>query len=634
MWGNKVMKKILFVFLFVILITSMINTFVVSAALGNQQRVIVLFKDKDKIDNIVGQAKGVVNREFKNIPAVALTVPAATLKSIQHDPNVQSVTTDVKFQAKTQTPVWGIQDTNTVKAWESGYTGKGVKVAVLDTGVGPHKDLVVAGGMSFVNYTTSYADDNGHGTHVAGIIGAKNNNIGITGVAPDASIYAVKVLDRTGSGYMSDILAGIDWAITNHMDIINLSFGTQFGSPSLYSIMNKAYSKGLLIVAAAGNEGTVDGRMDTVSYPACYDSTIAAAAVDSNHQRAAFSSTGNAVEVAAPGVSILSTYLKNEYVKMSGTSMAAAYVTGELALLKQANPTLANTALRSKLDKTAKDLGLVGKDIFYGYGLVQAPTSGNLSKEANATAKDKLPPVVPKVNPISDRDKTVTGTAEAGSTVTVKAGSKTYKVTAKTDGTFTVTIDAQKAGTMLIVTATDKAGNVSRATSITVQDKTAPLAPKVNVVSDRDKVVMGTAEAGATVTVKAGTKVYKAIAKADGTFMVTVDAQKAVTVLTVTATDKAGNVSGAASVTVQDKTAPGAPKVNAVSKRDKVVTGTAEAGATITVKAGVKTYKGTVRGDGTFTVAIDAQKAGTVLMITATDKAGNISATKKATVGN
>ncbi|NOW34915.1 S8 family peptidase [Clostridium beijerinckii] len=159
----------------------------------------------------------------------------------------------------------------------------------------------------------------------------------------------IKVLGNDGAGYLSDIIAGIDWCITNKMDIINLSLGSSVPSTALQQEVDKAYNQGILVVAAAGNDGTSDGSTDTVDYPAKYSSVIAVAAIDSNNKRPSFSSTGNNVEVAAPGVSVLSTYLNNKYVSMSGTSMSAPFVTGDLALLKQANPGLSPNQLRAKL---------------------------------------------------------------------------------------------------------------------------------------------------------------------------------------------------------------------------------------------------------------------------------------------
>ena len=338
--------------------------------------MIVVFKDRiDK--SSVEEADGTVKKEFKNIPVVTATIPTSQIDDLKKDPDVEKVEKDIRLKISAQTQDWGIAKIHAQNSWSSGYTGKGVKIAILDTGISPHEDLSIAGGTSFVSYTTSFADDFGHGTHVAGIIGAKNNVIGTVGVAPDASLYAVKVLDNQGSGYVSDIISGIDWSITNHMNIINMSLGTNTYSQALEDAVNRAYNNGILVVAAAGNDGATDGSGDTVDYPARFTNSIAVGAIDSNDTRAYFSSTGPKVEVAAPGVNVLSTYLNNQYAYMSGTSMATPYVVGDLALLKQANPTMNNVQLRALLQKKVIDLGVVGRDSFYGYGLIQAPSSSD-----------------------------------------------------------------------------------------------------------------------------------------------------------------------------------------------------------------------------------------------------------------
>ncbi|MCI2253081.1 S8 family peptidase [Domibacillus sp. PGB-M46] len=344
------------------------------AAQEEEQNVIVIFDEKvDK--KAIAQAEGEIDQTFKQLPIASVTLPADEVKELKQDKDVVRVEKDITVHASADTLDWGIGATNVPVSWNAGFTGRGVKIAVVDTGVAAHPDLAVAGGASFVSYTTSYQDDNGHGTHVAGIIGAESNGFGTKGVAPDADVYAVKSLEKSGSGSLSSILAGIDWAITNKMDIINLSLGTQTNSAAFQALVDKAYASGILVVAAAGNDGSASGTDDTVDYPARYDSAIAVGAVDSSLKRTSFSSTGSTVEIAAPGQSIVSTYLNNGYARMSGTSMAAPYVSGELALLKQANPTADAVRLRTILKDTSKDLGTAGRDSWFGYGFMQAPAS-------------------------------------------------------------------------------------------------------------------------------------------------------------------------------------------------------------------------------------------------------------------
>ncbi|WP_404322754.1 Ig-like domain-containing protein [Cytobacillus firmus] len=252
--------------------------------------------------------------------------------------------------------------------------------------------------------------------------------------------------------------------------------------------------------------------------------------------------------------------------------------------------------------------------------------------------KDTTPPAVPIADPVRDYDKKVTGQAEAGSTVTVKKGSSILGTAeAGTDGKFSAALKAaEKAGTVLTITSTDKAGNVSKAANVTVIDKTAPAAPMADPVKDYDKKVTGKAEAGSKVTVKKGSSALgSATADKYGKFTVNLkSAQKAGTVLDITAADKAGNISKTAKVTVLDKTAPPVPKVNSVKNSDKKITGIAEAGSKVTVKKGSSVLgTATAAKDGKFTVTIkSAQKAGTVLYVTAKDKAGNTSKAAKITV--
>ena len=226
-------------------------------------------------------------------------------------------------------------------------------------------------------------DDYGHGTHVAGTIAAEDNGFGVVGVAPEASLYALKVLDSNGSGYVSDVIFAIQWATdpdgdgsaNDRLDIINMSLGADRGNIFLKWACNLAYSDGLLLVAAAGNSGSV-------IYPAAYSSVIAVSATDSNDKLAWFSSTGTQVELAAPGVSIYSTYTSTSgYTIMSGTSMASPHVAGTAALVWKANPTWSNNDVRTQLQETAEDLGAVGWDSEFGYGLVNAAEALGVSGE-------------------------------------------------------------------------------------------------------------------------------------------------------------------------------------------------------------------------------------------------------------
>jgi hypothetical protein len=338
------------------------------------QRVIVLFKSEIN-EKIIQDVEGVVLDKAETISMVTAFVPVSKIDLIKKESSVTSVEPDKLVEVMpAQMVEWGAKKVQAPSAWASDFTGKSIKIAVVDSGIETtHEDLKIAGGVSFVDYTTSYNDDNGHGTHVAGIIGAKNNQVGIVGVAPDSELYAVKVLDQNGVGYLSDLLEGIDWCIENNIDIINLSLGRPEDSQTMKAVVNKAYENNNLVVAAAGNSGTAGGTETNITSPARYESVIAVGAVDENNVRANFSSTGPTLEIAAPGVNIVSTYMNNKYAASEGTSMAAPFAAGVLALLKESNENKTAVELRTLLQKGAADIGEQGRDTWYGFGLVQAP---------------------------------------------------------------------------------------------------------------------------------------------------------------------------------------------------------------------------------------------------------------------
>ncbi len=262
-------------------------------------------------------------------------------------------------------------------------TGSGVKVAVLDTGIDEdHPDLTVSGGVSMVPEETSWDDDNGHGTHCAGIVGARNNETGVVGVAPGSDLYAVKVLSAAGSGRLSWILAGMGWAEQNGMDVASMSLGSNVDNPDAACTLayqraaERLSNAGCLVVAAAGNNGR-DPVNPWVGSPARCSGFMAVAAVNDNRDLASFSSRGPAtlcdgcgVEISAPGVSINSTVPGGGLGRKSGTSMACPHVSGAAALLKELHPTWTPARIRTRLRTTAADLGVPGNDPSFGSGLL------------------------------------------------------------------------------------------------------------------------------------------------------------------------------------------------------------------------------------------------------------------------
>lgn len=376
-------KKIICLIVLLFICGLMINT-------AGAKGVIVTFKDKPDTDII--KPSGKIKHTYQNIPAVAADLPDQVIEDLKKNDKIAYIEPDVEVKAleDTQTIPWGIRTIGArhVQIKNNNY-GTGINVAVIDTGIDyNHPDLnsTFKGGYDFVNNDADPIDDNGHGTHCAGIIAAQDNTLGVVGVAPQAYLYSYKVLDSSGSGYTSNVIAAIDKAIqtrkdknpSNDIQIISMSLGSNQGVKALQLECSKAYNSGILLVAAAGNSGTAEGTENNVNYPAAYSSSvIAVAATDSKNVRPRWSSTGPEVELSAPGVDISSTYLGNGYATISGTSMACPHVAGTAALVKYKNPSFTNINIRNKLDQTATDLGIKpdvpdGKDNWYGYGLVNA----------------------------------------------------------------------------------------------------------------------------------------------------------------------------------------------------------------------------------------------------------------------
>lgn len=249
---------------------------------------------------------------------------------------------------------WGVARVEAPAAWKQGQ-GRGIKVAVIDTGVDcTHPDLQCdfSKGANILEPGADPMDDNEHGTHVSGTIAGRGNGGGLLGVAPQATIIPVKVLNKDGEGSLSDIVKGINWATKAGVDVINMSLGGDTGSAALERAVKKALAAGVVVVAAAGNSGP---NPDTVGYPGGYAGVIAVAASDSGDKVAKFSSRGEAVAVIAPGVDIKSTVPGGGYATESGTSMASPHVAG-LAALALERGARGPSGVRSALLRAASKL--------------------------------------------------------------------------------------------------------------------------------------------------------------------------------------------------------------------------------------------------------------------------------------
>jgi thermitase len=345
------------------------------------------------------------------IPALGvLKVPVtsgqelAEVAALRGDPNVLYAEPDYIAHAQPTTPndpyygsQWGLSKINAPAAWDMATGSSAVVIAIVDTGIDlSHPDLSCAGKLTaarwnFVSGNNYPQDDNGHGTHVAGIAAAcGNNGIGVAGVAWGVRLMPIKALDANGSGYYSNIAAGITYAVDNGARVVSLSLAGASSSTILANAVQYAHDHGVLVVAAAGNcaqGGSQCGNLSNpVMYPAAYPTALAVAATDSGDNWASFSEHQPYVGVAAPGVNIYSTLRGGGYGTMTGTSMATPYVSGLAALLWSFAPSFTVDQIKSIIESTADDLGAPGKDDYFGYGRINAGrTLSSLSLLASST---------------------------------------------------------------------------------------------------------------------------------------------------------------------------------------------------------------------------------------------------------
>jgi subtilisin family serine protease len=287
---------------------------------------------------------------------------------------------EVVFAALAETIDWHLSAYGIPEAWKTSR-GRGIRVAVLDTGIdAAHPDLAgtLLEGRDFTGSASGCADRVGHGTHVAGLIAARQDDRGVVGICPGLAedgggLLVAKVLADDAGGLDSWIAAGVDWAVERGAHLVSMSLGSPQPGTSLYQTIRRATAAGVFVICAAGNHGSDD----SVDYPARWPEAIAVAAVDRHGRAAPFSSRGPEVDVAAPGQDILSTYPGARYAKLSGTSMATPFVTGVVALmlakhrqLESHTPVKTVDQLREHLARTADDAGSPGKDPAYGHGLI------------------------------------------------------------------------------------------------------------------------------------------------------------------------------------------------------------------------------------------------------------------------
>lgn len=365
----------------------------VALADGNKNKTELLIKfqtpqHREKAQEFAARHGGVHRTTVPQIDVHVMSFPAnvdehALLASIKADPvvayaEVNAVATASYIPNDPGYPnQWGLDKIKAPRGWDINSGSSEIVIAIVDTGADPnHPDLVSKSlpGWNFDAFSPGYntadtTDNNGHGTHVAGIAAAlTNNSVGIAGACPNCVFMPIKVLDWSGNGTYDAVASGIIYAADHGARVINLSLGGSAPSQTLQDAVDYAYNQGALVVAAAGNDGT-----NTVTYPAAYPNVMAVAATDSADQRASFSNYNTYISVAAPGVDVYSTYWTSNgssYAYKNGTSMAAPFVSGLAGLLLSQDGSRTNATLREMIQNTADDVNIAGWDQYTGYGRI------------------------------------------------------------------------------------------------------------------------------------------------------------------------------------------------------------------------------------------------------------------------
>ena len=402
------------------------------AAAGDGRLIVVWKSAAPTTLHLAGVASTTsMARPMRSVVTAQAGKAAAVAASLRADPRVLTVVPDARLSlldwpadGSPSDPLYAQQgdlaQIDVPDAWHTTTGDPSVVVAVIDSGVDlsqPDLDGVhVVDARNVVWNNADVTDDDGHGTHVTGTIVAETNNgLGMAGIAPGSTLMPIKVADSDGFIALSDVLDAVDWAREHGADVINLSLGGTL-TPEQVELAQPTFTAardaGILTVAASGNDGNAV-RM----YPASFNGVVSVSAVDSTDTIADFSSTGRAVDLAAPGVDLLSVAAGGGYVRESGTSMAAPHVTGVAALVRAARPGLDVDELEAVLRASAVDLGTPGHDTLYGDGRV----------DAAAALVEPVPDPIPDLDPPAPLPPITvafiapaTKVSQTGSTYTVK----------------------------------------------------------------------------------------------------------------------------------------------------------------------------------------------------------------------
>ncbi len=386
------MKKIIGILFFLFPLLFFRDSVYAAESVFAPEEIIVKFNMGVSISQIgkINEKFGAKIKEKLNLPSTfVLKVPAGSEKSIAKlfasIPNVSFA--EPNFIAKALlvpndpnfSNQWGLTKIQSPSAWNIVTGSPQIKIAILDTGIDNNNEDLASKVTVWKNFTSGRGSSNttddkyGHGTHVAGIAAAiTNNGKGVAGTGYNSSLMSVKVLNDDGLGTYSWIANGITWASDNNAKVINLSFGGDSDSSLLLDAINYAWGRGVIIVAAAGNDG-----LNSKFYPCAYEKVICVAATDSNDQKASWSNYGEWVDVAAPGLKILSTLPnhsnkigKKDYVYLDGTSMSTPFVSGLAGLLFGQDITINNYQVRNKIEETA-DI-IAGTGSYWAKGRINA----------------------------------------------------------------------------------------------------------------------------------------------------------------------------------------------------------------------------------------------------------------------